>query len=240
MNSPLSPSPGCRIAVIAAHPDDEVLGCGATIARHAASGDEVHILILAEGATSRDVSRNVSSRAGELVSLRAAGSAAAQILGAKSIDWADFPDNRMDTVALLDVVKRVEAFVEQHAPQVIYTHHAGDMNVDHFVTQRAVMTALRPLPGARFNRVLQFEIASSTEWGAPVTGIPFVPQWFEDVSNFLPAKLAALDAYAAEMRSWPHPRSREGIVALAHSRGASVGVEAAEAFMLGWQINRNS
>lgn len=238
MNAPLSFPPSRSIAVIAAHPDDEVLGCGATIARHAAAGDEVHILILAEGATSRDLSRNAPSRADELVSLRAAGSAAAQILGAKSIDWAGFPDNRMDTVALLDVVKRVEAFIELHAPEVIYTHHAGDMNVDHFVTQRAVMTALRPLPGARFGTVLQFEIASSTEWGAPVTGTPFVPQWFEDIGDFLPAKLAALDAYATEMRPWPHPRSREGITALAHNRGATVGVAAAEAFMLGWQINR--
>ena len=192
MISPLLPPANRRIAVIAAHPDDEVLGCGATIARHAAAGDEVHILILAEGATSRDSSRDAPSRANELVSLRAAGSSAARILGAKSIDWADFPDNRMDTVALLDVVKRVEAFLGQHLPEVIYTHHAGDMNVYHFITQRAVMTALRPLPGARFRTVLQFEIASSTEWGAPATATPFVPQWFEDISDYLPAKLAAL------------------------------------------------
>jgi N-acetylglucosamine malate deacetylase 1 len=234
---PLSPSPSRRIAVIAAHPDDEVLGCGATIARHAAAGDEVRILILAEGATSRALARDAVAEAGEL---RSAGEAAARILGAKGIEWAGFADNRMDGMELLDVVKRIERFLGTWQPQVIYTHHAGDVNVDHQVTQRAVMTAARPLPDATFCTVLQFEIASSTEWGGPVTGTPFVPQWFEDVSDFLPLKLAALDAYGAEMRPWPHPRSPEGVAALARWRGATVGVDAAEAFMLGWHIQRKT
>lgn len=233
-----SKSSGRRVAVIAAHPDDEVLGCGATIARHTAAGDEVRILILAEGATSRTQQRDVASAAGEMAALRSAGEAAARILGATSIEWAGFADNRMDGVELLDVVKRVEAFLGTCRPDVIYTHHAGDINVDHQVAQRAVMTALRPLPGATFCTILQFEIASSTEWGSAATGAPFVPQWFEDVSDFLDAKLAALDAYSTEMRSWPHPRSREGVTALAHWRGATVGVAAAEAFVLAWHIHR--
>ena len=236
---PLSESPR-RIAVIAAHPDDEVLGCGATISRHAAAGDEVRILILAEGATSRTPTRDTLFTANELLALRSAGRTAAQRLGAVSIDWAGFPDNRMDGLDLLDVVKRIENFLAPYPPQVIYTHHAGDMNVDHAIAQRAVMTALRPLPCAQFCTLLQFEIASSTEWGGPVTGTPFVPQWFEDVSEFLPAKLAALEAYASEMRPWPHPRSLEGITALARWRGASVGVAAAEAFMLAWHIHRRN
>ena len=229
---------GRRVSVIAAHPDDEVLGCGATIARHADAGDDVHILIVAEGATSRSTTGDSASLAPELAALRAAGTAAAKILGVRTIEWAGFPDNRLDSVALLDVVKRIEDFLARYLPEVIYTHHAGDMNVDHLITQRAVMTALRPQPGAGFCTVLQFEVASSTEWGAPVTSSPFVPQWFEDVSLFLPAKLAALAAYAVEMRAWPHPRSPESVTALARWRGTTAGVEAAEAFMLAWHIRR--
>ena len=221
------------IAVIAAHPDDEILGCGATMARHAAAGDRVRILIAAEGATSRQ-----GAKAQETEALREAGRKAARIVGAASIEWLGLPDNRMDSVDLLDIVHRVEQFLAQRPSDVVYTHHAGDINVDHVLTQRAVMTALRPLPGAKFRTVLQFEVPSSTEWGASAGGSPFVPQWFEDVSDFLPAKLAALDAYASEMRPAPHPRSREGVTALARMRGATAGFAAAEAYMLAWQINR--
>jgi len=230
---------GREIAVVAAHPDDEVLGCGGTIARHAANGDRVRILILAEGATSRGQDGDGRALALERVkALRIAGVQAAGLLGAESIEWAGFPDNRMDGVDLLDVVKRVEGFLGAREPEVVYTHNAGDMNIDHYITHRAVLTAMRPLPGARFRTVLQFEIASSTEWGATVASTPFVPQWFEDVSSTISAKLEALRAYDHEMRSWPHPRSMEGVAALARWRGATVGVHAAEAFMLGWHINR--
>lgn len=226
------------IAVIAAHPDDEVLGCGGTIARHAASGDRVHILILAEGATSRDPVSGVADRSEELAALRAAARDAAVILGATSVEFGGLADNRMDGLELLDVVKIVEAFLGRFRPQVIYTHHAGDMNIDHLVTQRAVSTALRPVPGADFSSLLYFEVPSSTEWGGVPCGMPFVPQWFEDIAPFLDRKLAALRAYSAEMRAFPHPRSYEHVEALARVRGATAGVSAAEAFMLGWQVNR--
>jgi LmbE family N-acetylglucosaminyl deacetylase len=223
-----------EIAVIAAHPDDEILGCGATMARHAAAGDRIRILIAAEGATSRQSAK----AAEECEALREAGRKAARIVGAASIEWLGLPDNRMDSIDLLDLVHRVEQFLAQRPPDIVYTHHAGDLNIDHVLTQRAVMTALRPLPGARFRTVLQFEVPSSTEWGASAGGSPFVPQWFEEVSGFMDAKLAALDAYASEMRPAPHPRSREAVTALARMRGATAGVPAAEAYMLAWQVNR--
>lgn len=223
------------IVVIAAHPDDEVLGCGTTIARHAAAGDHVRILIAAEGATSRTDPRATEQRE----ALRAAGAAAARILGAASIEWLGLPDNRMDSVPLLDIVQRIERFLAERPPQVVYTHHAGDLNIDHVTTQRAVLTALRPLPDALFRTVLHFEVPSSTEWGPAAGGAAFAPQWYEDVSQFLAVKLAALDAYRVEMRPAPHPRSREGVTALAQWRGATAGVAAAEAFMPGWHINRD-
>lgn len=227
-----------NVAVVAAHPDDEVLGCGGTIAKHAATGDRVHVLILAEGATSRDDKRSAESRKGEIDSLRMAANHAASILGIESVTFGGFPDNRMDGCDLLDVIKVVESFFQEKKPDIIYTHHAGDMNIDHWVTQRAVATALRPIPGAKFSRVLYFEVPSSTEWGAVACSQPFVPQWFEDISSYLPQKVAALNAYRSEMRSFPHPRSVENVAALATTRGATVGALAAEAFVLGWQVNR--
>lgn len=226
------------VAVVAAHPDDEVLGCGATMAKHVAAGDEVHVLILAEGATSRDELRDEVARSRELAALQEAAKSAAHLLGVSTIEFGGFPDNRMDAADFLDVVKRVESFMLRFAPDIVYTHHQGDMNLDHGITQRAVATALRPVSGQGFSTLLQFEVPSSTEWGPIATGQPFVPNWFEDVSGFLAVKLAALEIYGAEMREFPHPRSREYVEAMARIRGATAGILAAEAFLLGWQINR--
>lgn len=225
------------IAVIAAHPDDEVLGCGGTIARHVARGDRVHVLILAEGATSRDLLRSVEQRAPQLSALQSAAREAGRILGVESVQFGGFPDNRMDGLDLLDVVKVVEKFVADCSPRVVYTHHGGDLNVDHQVTQRAVLTAMRPLPDSTFERILFFEIPSSTEWGS-VLGNPFVPQWFEDVTPFLEKKMEALRAYQSEMKAFPHARSYENVESLARLRGASSGIAIAEAFMLGCKVHR--
>jgi N-acetylglucosamine malate deacetylase 1 len=223
-----------KILVVAAHPDDEVLGCGATIARHAASGDEVRVLILAEGITSRGAGRKAS----ELAKLRSAAKKANGILAVKEHFLERMPDNRMDGVDLLDVVKVVERHVDEFNPQTVYTHHAGDLNVDHRVTHQAVMTACRPLPGHSVTRILCFEVPSSTEWQPPASGATFAPNWFNDVSRTLPVKLKALRAYAGEMRKWPHPRSLRAVEHLAHWRGATIGVDAAEAFMLARAVER--
>lgn len=226
---------GKRVLVVAAHPDDEVLGCGGTIARHAHAGDEVHVVILAEGATSRSDARDTDAFADELGALKAASESAAAILGAVGVTVHDLPDNRLDSLALLDVVKAVEAHVERVAPEIVYTHHPGDCNADHRVVFDAVLAATRPLPGSTVRTLLTFEVASSTEWGGGQS--PFVPDWFVDVSGTLLRKLDALDAYDLEMRPWPHPRSREAVEALARWRGATVGCEAAEAFSLVRHVN---
>lgn len=223
-----------RVAVIAAHPDDEVLGCGGAMARHIAEGDSVAVLILAEGLTSRDDSRDVQAHAGGLSQLRQAAEAAHAVLGTSSLSLHDFPDNRMDTVALLDVVKVVEAFMSQHQPHVVYTHHRSDLNVDHQCVHNAVLTACRPQPGFFVQTLLFFEVPSSTEWNP--TSTPFVPNWFVDITATLPRKLDALNCYASEMRVWPHARSIDAVTYLARWRGASVGVQAAEAFILGRHV----
>lgn len=214
-----------RIAAIFAHPDDEVLACGATLARHAAEGAEVRILILATGLASRGAAADVAFAA-----LRQDGERAAAAMGAQGIEFADFPDNAMDSVPLLDVVKRVEAFLAAFPARRVYTHHAGDVNVDHRVVHQAVITACRPLPGAAVREILAGEVNSSTEWAPAGSLPPFLPTEFVNVSATLAAKQAAMACYGSELREWPHPRSLRGIEALARWRGTQSGCDAAEAF----------
>lgn len=220
------------VLVVAAHPDDEVLGCAGTIARHAEAGDHVQVLILAEGATSRQQQRDRCEASAELSSLARAAQKAGTILGAAGVELLDFPDNRLDSLDRLDLIKCIEVRMERHMPSVVYVHHAGDVNVDHRRLHEAVVTSCRPTPGQPVRRLLSFEVASSTEWQTPGSAPAFQPNWFVDISLQLPLKLEALAAYSSEMRPWPHARSLEGLECLARWRGAQVGVEAAEAFCL--------
>jgi LmbE family N-acetylglucosaminyl deacetylase len=224
------------ILVVAAHPDDEVLGCGGTIARHADAGDLVRVLIVAEGATSRQGQRDRAEAADELTGLAQAAQTASTILGAVGVELMDLPDNRLDSLARLDLIKQIEKRIARDQPQVVYVHHAGDVNVDHRRLHEAVVTACRPIPGQPVRRLLSFEVASSTEWQPPGSAPPFHPNWFVDISSQWERKCLALEAYASEMRPWPHARSIESLEHLARWRGAQVGMEAAEAFCLLRQI----
>jgi LmbE family N-acetylglucosaminyl deacetylase len=221
-----------RVLVVAAHPDDEALGCGGTIARHVRVGDEVSATFMTDGVGAR-----VATDPGEALERMAEGRSrslaakqAARILGVASVDWIDLPDNQMDSVPLLAVVKVVAHAVSALQPDIIYTHHGGDLNIDHRITHQAVMTACRPMPGSSVKAIYAFEVPSSTEW-APESMQPFRPNHFVDISATLDAKLDALAAYEEEMRAFPHARSIEAVRALAAWRGASVGLKAAEAFM---------
>ena len=147
-----------RVLVIAAHPDDEVLGCGGTITRHAAEGDAVHILIMAEGVTSRDKTRDTEARQEDLSTLAQTAKKAGSFLGAESVELLSFPDNRMDTLPLLDVVKEIEDRLKKIKPSLVYTHHQSDLNIDHQITHRAVVTACRPYPGQSVRTLLFFEV----------------------------------------------------------------------------------
>lgn len=222
--------------VIAAHPDDEVLGCGATMARLAAEGWDVHVLIVAEGATSRSAMRNPAMHELELSDLAKCAEAANHILGSASLKLHSLPDNRMDGVDLLDIVKVVEAEIDRHKPRLVLTHHAGDVNIDHRVLHDAVIAACRPQPRHSVKNLLFFEVPSSTEWRPAASGMYFAPNYFYDVTDYMAQKLEALRAYGPEMRSFPHPRSIEAAEHLARWRGATVGCSAAEAFMLGRSV----
>lgn len=222
------------ILILAAHPDDEVLGCGGTIAKLADEGATIHVAFLADGVNSRSGEQTTLQE--ELQIRRTAAQKACNILGVKSLSFGDFPDNRMDTVALLDITKAVESLITEHQPDTVFTHHAGDLNIDHRRMHNAVVTACRPQQGHPVKTLLSFEVPSSTEWQLSGSALPFMPNWFVDISTTLNRKMAALEAYAAELRDWPHPRSRQGVEHLAHWRGATVGVDAAEAFILGRQL----
>ena len=221
-----------RVLVVAAHPDDEVLGCGGTIARHVDAGDQVQVLIVAEGATSRLQHRDRVQAGEALSALAQAAQKAGTILGAPGVELLDLPDNRLDSLDRLDLIKCIEQRIARHQPQVVYVHHAGDVNVDHRRLHEAVVTACRPTPGHPVQRLLSFEVASSSEWQPPGSAPAFQPNWFVDISDQWRRKREALMAYASEMRPWPHARSLEALEHLARWRGAQVGVEAAEAFCL--------
>ena len=219
------------VLIVAAHPDDEVLGCGGTAARFAAEGHAVHILLLADGESAR---RMRPGSSGELIAARAgAARRACEILGGASVEQLSLPDNRLDSVELLDVVKIIEAQIGRRRPHTVLTHHAGDVNIDHQIVHDAVLAACRPLPGSTVRQLLFFETPSSTEWRPPSSGPAFAPNWFVDISSTVERKVEALRAYGSEVREFPHARSIEAIRALARWRGATVGVEAAEAFILG-------
>jgi LmbE family N-acetylglucosaminyl deacetylase len=222
---------GESLLIVAAHPDDEVLGCGGTIARYTDQGSTVNLVFLADGVTARD-----RADSAERQRRQAAAHQAANCLGIHSVQFHDFPDNRLDTVELIKIVQTIEQAIAQHQPDTVLTHHAGDVNIDHQRVHQAVVTACRPQPGHCVKTLLFFEVPSSTEWQPPGSAPAFLPNWFVDISDTLPLKLEAFSAYEEELRPAPHPRSLASVEALARWRGATVGVEAAEAFMLGRQI----
>ncbi len=220
-----------KVLVIAAHPDDEVLGCGGTMARLVEEDAEVHVHILGEGVTSRHERRGEADRSA-LHELHGHARDACALLGVERLSVHDLPDNRFDTVALLDVVKVVERVIEDVGAEVVYTHHGGDLNVDHAVVHRAVLTATRPLPGSTVREVYAFEVPSSTEWALQRIDPVFRPNVFVDIGNTLARKIEAMKAYPGEIRAFPHPRSPEGLEAVARRWGSVAGFQAAEAFEL--------
>lgn len=220
-----------RVLIVAAHPDDEVLGCGGTMAKHARRGDQICLLVLGEGLTARGPTREEGARDADFSALDASLETAARILGVHEIRRSRLPDNRLDAVPLLEVVKQVERVAGEWKPELIYTHHPGDLNMDHRQVFEAVMAAARPQPGGTVRTILAFEVLSSTGWAGPQPERAFIPDTFTDISDTLDLKVKAMEAYASEVRPYPHPRSVEGIRVLAKYRGLMASLVAAEAFV---------
>lgn len=214
-----------QVLVVAAHTDDEALGCGGTIAKHVKNGDTVFAVFIADGVSSRpDAEEDEPARR------NLAATNAQRILGIAESFMLGLPDNRLDSLPLLDIVQPLESVVSKIKPDIVYTHHYGDLNVDHQIVHKAVMTACRPLPASSVKEIYAFEVLSSTEWNTP-GHLTFQPNHFVDITDTIDTKLASLDAYKLEMRASPHSRSIEHARTLAQSRGLTVGTYFAEAFM---------
>lgn len=215
------------ILIVTAHPDDEVLGCGGTVARFVQEGYEAYTLILGEGVTSRDPQREPEKRRYELELLKNQAKEANRLLGVTEVFFYDFPDNRFDTVPLLNLVKVVESIIERVQPTIVFTHSLADLNIDHRITHQAVLTATRPFSPTFARKVYGFEIPSSTEWNFSSS---FRPQVYIDIHPTLEIKLQAMRCYESELRKYPHPRSIDGLRIRAQERGMEAGLLYAEAF----------
>jgi len=220
-----------NILVIAAHPDDETLGCGGTIKRFTEEGDRIYIYWLGDGLAARgEVDQE------EALALKQAQGNVCRLLGAIPLleseqlqtDNLPLPDNKFDSVPLLDIVKRVELAIEFIQPEIIFTHSPKDLNIDHRIVAQATITATRP-GTCVVEEIYQYEVPSSTEWAFGAFG-NFRPNHYIDVSNTINIKLSAMAFYDTEVRENPHPRSLDHLEALARIRGGECGNYYAEAF----------
>ncbi|MEG1394062.1 MAG: PIG-L deacetylase family protein [Christensenellaceae bacterium] len=217
-----------KILIVAAHPDDEILGCGATMKKYSQEF-EIHTLILGAGKDSRKSGKSASENfEQEKLALKKEAATANQAIGCENVVFADFPDNRFDSVALLDIVKKIDEVKASVKPQKIFTHFKGDLNIDHKITYDAVLTATRPMQDETVKEIYAFEILSSTEWNYPLS---FCPNFFVDVTSQIQDKVEAMQAYKSELRDYPHPRSVEAIFANAKYWAFRTGIDGyAEAF----------
>jgi LmbE family N-acetylglucosaminyl deacetylase len=221
-----------NILVVVAHPDDEILGVGGTINKLVNDYNcRVKVIILGEGITSRgekdtNFENQLSIHKNNIIEAK-------NILGYQELETFDFPDNKFDTLPLLDVIKTIEKVKKDFNPDVIFTHHGGDLNIDHRITYNAVITSSRPINGEQVKLVATFETLSGTEWIGSDSPYQFVPNFFLEIGNSnLVAKIKAMECYQFEKREFPHPRSPESIKSKAMSRGSTSGVPFAESFKI--------
>ena len=218
-----------NVAVISAHPDDELLGVGGTVARHVDRGDRVRLAVMCEGVSVRyDAARHAE--------VEAQAKAAAAVLGVSDLVLRDLPDQRLDTLSLTDIVSQIDGVLEGFEPEVVYTHFGGDINRDHRILTEAVLVATRPYAAPSVREILMFETPSSTEWGSPTLIPAFHPTVFVDITDTLERKVEAFLKYTKEVRPFPHPRSPEALRDRARYWGSLVNRAAAEPFALVRQL----
>lgn len=220
-----------KILVLAAHPDDETLGCGGTIANYSCSGHIVHVLFFSDGVSSRSKAnkKDVKNRKNDTIN-------ASKVLGIRRLQFNNFPDNSFDQVSTLTFAKIIEKKIKAFKPETVYTHFNSDLNLDHRKISDATLIATRPQKKTTVKKVLMYEVPSSTEWNFSKKEKFFNPNWFNDISSTLKLKITALKCYKKEIRKFPHPRSEIAINSLARWRGSTAGYKAAEAFFLARKI----
>lgn len=216
-----------RVLVLAAHPDDEVLGVGGTIAKYSSKGHDVFVAIMTDGSSSQYIGNN------ELLNKKKKEALIAnEILGTKEVVFVDLPDMKLDTVEHVKINKEIERIIKKFKPEIVFTHHKGDVNKDHKLIYESTLVAIRPTINCCVREVYCYETASSTEWGSPTSDKIFIPNTYINISKFLDKKIEALRAYSTELRKYPHPRSIEAVITYSSMRGISIGMEKAEAFQL--------
>ena len=213
-----------KVLVVAAHPDDEILGVGGTIAAHVARGDEVRLAIMCGGGSVRYSQEDRSL-------IHAEAQKAAGILGVAGLILGELPDQRLDTLPISQVAAEIESLVRSFQPATIYTHFCGDINRDHRVLTEAVMVAARPYAAPYVQEILMYETPSSTEWGLAQLSASFQPNVFVDISRMLEKKMQAFACYSAEICAEPHPRSLVALRERARYWGSLVNRQAAEPFV---------
>jgi len=220
-----------KILVVAAHPDDEVLGLGGSLLKHYAAGDDIAVMFMSDGVTGRDFVYDPGSRAKEIQERKDMAFEAGALFGTEDITFLDLPNLRMDQEYVLELTKHIEDRINAFKPDIVYTHFSSDTNVDHGITHHACVVALRPVPERRIASLRLFEVCSSTEYKVINSGDDFNPNLFINISDFVDRKMDLIKCYDYEMRDFPHPRSQKSIQARDTFRGTSVGLAAAEAFI---------
>jgi LmbE family N-acetylglucosaminyl deacetylase len=219
-----------RVLIVAAHPDDEAIGCSGVMAKFKSEGVKIGLVFMTDGIASRSPSENEAND-------RCSGKEKAmKILTPDYCKSFDYPDNKMDSVPLLNIVKSVESCVSEFDPDLVITHWQGDLNIDHRITYQSVVTAIRPQPESNINEIWCFEVNSSTDYSCSHIG--FTPNLFVDIGMFWNEKLEYLSCYEKELRDYPHSRSMKSIEAKAVVRGSQCGIDYAESFICERRIIR--
>ena len=221
-----------RVLVIAAHPDDEVYGMGGTMAKLAEKGNEVFVLIVTEGCSTQYPGNK------DIIEIKKEEARKANsILGVKEVIFGDLPDMKLDTIPHVEINKLIEKTINYIKPQVVYTHHRGDVNKDHKLVYESTLVATRPTHTQDVKEVICYSVPSSTEWTPNVVKDMFMPNIFEDIEEQYENKKKSIIAYNSEIREAPHPRSIEVVITYDKSVGMKVGIGKAEAFQLIRKVN---
>ena len=220
-----------RVLVIAAHPDDEVLGMGGTIAKYATRGYEVAVLIVTDGSTSQY--RNDPKLQEILRAKQAETTSCAAVLGIKHVFCGELPDMKLDVIPHIEINRVIEDAIKVFRPSIVFTHFNGDVNKDHRMVYESTLVACRPVSEQCVKRLFLYSVPSSTEWNVQTATNAFLPNWYEDIAGeYAEKKYRAMECYKTELREYPHPRSIQYLRTADAAEGNRVGLHAAESFIL--------
>ena len=220
-----------RILVIAAHPDDEVLGMGGTLAKFSARGAHLALLIVTDGSTSQY--RDSGHLDEILKEKKKETEESAKILGFEAIFYGQLPDMKLDTVPHIEINRTIENAIRSFSPTMVFTHISGDVNKDHRCVYESTLVACRPTAEQCVKRIALYSAPSSTEWNVQTAQSAFLPNWYVDISGeYAEKKYAAMNCYQTELRPYPHPRSIEYLKISDAAEGNRVGLLSAESFIL--------